>query len=210
IRAVDTGKHVIGVCPKPSDEHKDAVNDDEEDKPAKAQKVDRPGNLAVQHPAQPSQPVGESRPLQQPHYDLNRGGDEEGEEIGELLEAVETRRRLHGREVQRRVLDCRRQRVRKDLPGEWDETLPLVGQEQVAIALGQAGADVVVNYVAGEDRAQEVVRAIEQHGVKAYAHLADVSNETQVRDMFSTMTQRLGTIDILVNNAGPERGAPLP
>jgi glucose 1-dehydrogenase len=78
----------------------------------------------------------------------------------------------------------------------------------VAIGLGQAGADVVVNYVTGEDRAQEVVRAIEQHGVKAYAHLADVSNETQVRDMFSTMVQRLGTIDILVNNAGLQRDAP--
>jgi hypothetical protein len=74
---------------------------------------------------------------------------------------------------------------------------PLIGQKAlvtgansgigrtVAIDLGQAGADVVVNYVAGEDRAQEVPRTIEQHGVKAYAHLADVSNEAQVRDMFS-------------------------
>ena len=53
-----------------------------------------------------------------------------------------------------------------------------IGQT-VAIALGEAGADVVVNYVTGEDRAQEVVRTIEQHGVKAYAHPADVSDETQ-------------------------------
>src|SRR5216683_1088231 len=78
----------------------------------------------------------------------------------------------------------------------------------VAIALGQAGADVVVNYIAGEDRSQEVVRAIAQHGVKAYAHLADVSDETQVQDMFSTMLQWLGTIDILVNNAALHRDAP--
>src|SRR5260370_41353975 len=77
----------------------------------------------------------------------------------------------------------------------------------VAIALGQAGAGVVVNYVASEGRAQEVVRAIAEHGVKAYAHLADVSDETQVRDMFSTMGQRLGTIDIIVNNAGLQRDA---
>src|SRR5215468_283125 len=98
---------------------------------------------------------------------------------------------------------------------------PLIGQKAlvtgansgigraVAIGLGEAGADVVVNYVAGDDRAQEVVRAIEQHGVKAYAHHADVSDETQVGDMFSTMVQRLGTIDILVNNAGLQRDAPL-
>jgi glucose 1-dehydrogenase len=82
-----------------------------------------------------------------------------------------------------------------------------IGQA-VAVALGQAGADVVVNYVAGEDRAQQVARAIEQHGVKAYAHRADVSDESQVRDMFSAMVQRLGTIDILVNNAGLQRDAP--
>jgi glucose 1-dehydrogenase len=82
-----------------------------------------------------------------------------------------------------------------------------IGQA-VAIALGEAGADVVVNYAAGEDQAQEVARAIEQHGVTAYAHRADVSDEGQVRDMFSTMVRRLGTIDILVNNAGLQRDAP--
>src|SRR5260370_36550811 len=81
-----------------------------------------------------------------------------------------------------------------------------IGQA-VAIALGQAGADVVVNYVAGGGRAQEVVRAIAQHGVKAYAHLADVSDETQVQDMFNGMVQRMGTIDILVHNPGRERDA---
>src|SRR5260370_18166283 len=78
----------------------------------------------------------------------------------------------------------------------------------VAIALGQAGAGVVVNYIAGEDRAQEVVRAIAQHGVKAYAHLADVSDETQVRDMFSPMAQRLGPIDSFAQNARLQRYAP--
>jgi glucose 1-dehydrogenase len=78
----------------------------------------------------------------------------------------------------------------------------------VAIALGEAGADVVVNYAAGEDRAQEVAHTIEQHGVTAYAHRADVSDEGQVRNMFSTMVRRLGTIDILVNNAGLQRDAP--
>src|SRR5689334_21272428 len=67
---------------------------------------------------------------------------------------------------------------------------------------GPGGADVVVTHVAGEDRAQEVVRAIEQHGAEASAHLADASDETQVLDMFRTMAQRLGTIDIVVNKAG--------
>ncbi len=107
-----------------------------------------------------------------------------------------------------------------DLKSDAPTPRPLIGQKAlvtgtnsgigraVAIGLGQAGADVVVNYVAGEDRAQEVVGSIEQHGVKAYAHLADVSNEAQLRDMFNTMVKRLGTIDILVNNAGLQRDSP--
>src|SRR6185312_142275 len=71
-----------------------------------------------------------------------------------------------------------------------------------AIALGQAGADVVVNYVTGEDRAEAVVEEIRRGGVRAYAHCADVSCEDQVKEMFTRMVADLGTIDILVNNAG--------
>jgi len=80
--------------------------------------------------------------------------------------------------------------------------------EPAAIALGQAGADVVVNYVAGEDhRAQAVVDAIGRSGAKAYAHKADVSQEDQIEDMFRQMVERFGTVDILVNNAGLQRDA---
>lgn len=75
----------------------------------------------------------------------------------------------------------------------------------VAIALGQAGADVVVNYVAGEDEANAVVDEIKKAGVKAYAHQADVSSEDQVAAMFARMMQEFGTVDILVNNAGLQR-----
>lgn len=79
--------------------------------------------------------------------------------------------------------------------------------EAAAIALGQAGADVVVNYVAGEDRAQAVVDVIGRSGAKAYAHKGDVSQEDQVEDMFRHMVERFGTVDILVNNAGLQRDA---
>lgn len=76
-----------------------------------------------------------------------------------------------------------------------------------AIALGRAGADVVVNYVVGEDRAEAVVEEIRRSGVRAYAHCADVSNEDQVKEMFRRMVAELGTIDILVNNAGRQKDA---
>ena len=57
----------------------------------------------------------------------------------------------------------------------------------VAIALGQAGADVVVNYVDDDDAANAVVEEIRQSGAKAYAHKADVSSEDQVAAMFARM-----------------------
>lgn len=79
----------------------------------------------------------------------------------------------------------------------------------VAIALGQAGADVVVNYVTHDSDAQAVVDLIKQGGTQAYAHKADVSNEAQVIEMFEVMKKKFGTIDILVNNAGLQKDAPL-
>jgi glucose 1-dehydrogenase len=79
----------------------------------------------------------------------------------------------------------------------------------VAVALGRAGADVVVNYVSGREAAEAVVDEIGGHGVRALAHRADVSDEDQVGAMFETMRREFGTIDILVNNAGLQRDAPL-
>jgi glucose 1-dehydrogenase len=77
----------------------------------------------------------------------------------------------------------------------------------VALALGEAGADVVVNYVTGEDAANAVVAEIRRGGAEALAIQADVSSETEVAAMFDQMLARFGTIDILVANAGLQRDA---
>jgi glucose 1-dehydrogenase len=77
----------------------------------------------------------------------------------------------------------------------------------VAVALGQAGADVVVNYVEGEEAANAVVDEIRGCGVNAFAHQADVSSEEQVGAIFKRIVNEFGTIDILVNNAGLQRDA---
>jgi len=79
----------------------------------------------------------------------------------------------------------------------------------VAIALGHAGADVVVNYVQGDDAANEVVNAITAKGTRAIAVRADVSHEEQVQGMFQRMIEEFGTIDILINNAGLQKDAPV-
>jgi glucose 1-dehydrogenase len=75
----------------------------------------------------------------------------------------------------------------------------------VAIALGQAGAEVVVNYVDGDDAANAVVDEIRKAGGAASVYKADVSSEEQVAAMFEDTIAKLGTIDILVNNAGLQR-----
>ncbi|APU42594.1 SDR family oxidoreductase [Streptomyces sp. NPDC056254] len=74
-----------------------------------------------------------------------------------------------------------------------------------AIGLGRAGADVVVNYVADRESAEEVVREITSFGVRAAAYEADVSREDQVVAMVDRMVEEFGTIDILVANAGLQR-----
>jgi len=77
----------------------------------------------------------------------------------------------------------------------------------IAIAFGQAGADVMVNWVAGEEAAEAVVDEIKKNGGRACAHRADVAREDQVVAMFRRMREEFGTIDILVNNAGLQRDA---
>ena len=86
----------------------------------------------------------------------------------------------------------------------------------VAIGLGRAGgflmragAEVVVNFVHGDDEAAEVVGQIRKTGSRAYAHRADVSKEDQVQAMFQKMLSEFGTIDILINNAGLQKDAPI-
>ncbi|MFF5026981.1 SDR family oxidoreductase [Streptomyces collinus] len=74
-----------------------------------------------------------------------------------------------------------------------------------AVALGRAGADVVVNYVAGKEEAEQVVEEITALGVRAAAYEADVSSEDQVVAMTNRMVEEFGTIDILVANAGLQR-----
>jgi glucose 1-dehydrogenase len=77
----------------------------------------------------------------------------------------------------------------------------------VAIGLAQAGADVAVNYVAGDEAANAVVQELRGFGVQAYAYQADVSAEDQVAAMFERLLQQFGTLDILVANAGLQRDA---
>jgi glucose 1-dehydrogenase len=77
----------------------------------------------------------------------------------------------------------------------------------IALALGQAGANVMVNYVSRQPEAQAVAAEIRRHHAKAALFQADVSQEDQVQAMFAAAIKEFGTVDILVNNAGLQSDA---
>jgi glucose 1-dehydrogenase len=79
----------------------------------------------------------------------------------------------------------------------------------IALALAEAGADVVVNYSSAEGPAFEVVAQIKAMGRRAFAEKANVADEVQVLAMFARARQEFGSIDILINNAGLQQDAPL-
>jgi len=72
----------------------------------------------------------------------------------------------------------------------------------IALALAEAGADVVVNYVSSQEEAERVCKEIIEMGRKSIAIKANVTSETEVAEMFAIVKKEFGKLDILVNNAG--------
>lgn len=72
----------------------------------------------------------------------------------------------------------------------------------IALALAREGAMVVVNYNGSKDRAEEVVRTIEEAGGKATAIQCNISDFEAAKEFFANVVKEYGKIDILVNNAG--------
>jgi len=72
----------------------------------------------------------------------------------------------------------------------------------IAERLAQDGAAVVINYVRGEQAAQEVVTAIRGRGGRAVAVRADVARTAEVHRLFDEARAAFGAPDIVVANAG--------
>ncbi len=79
----------------------------------------------------------------------------------------------------------------------------------IAIAMARAGADVMINYVRGEEDAREAAAQASSCGGRVIVHQADVSKEAEVDAMFRRLVDEFGTVDILVNNAGLQQDAPI-
>ena len=72
----------------------------------------------------------------------------------------------------------------------------------VARLLGANGYRVCVNYHSDREAADAVAADIAASGGEALTVQADVADAEDVRRMFETVDDRLGTLDALVNNAG--------
>lgn len=79
----------------------------------------------------------------------------------------------------------------------------------IAIALADAGANVVVNYASSNAAAEQVVAEITAAGGgsvgKVIALQADVSKADQVEALLNATLEKWNSVDILVNNAGITR-----
>ncbi|HEY3100863.1 MAG TPA: 3-oxoacyl-[acyl-carrier-protein] reductase [Methylomirabilota bacterium] len=72
----------------------------------------------------------------------------------------------------------------------------------IALALGEEGADVAVNYVSSEGPARDVVENIKKMGRRAMLAQADVGDYPDTFRMAQEVLREFGHLDILVNNAG--------
>jgi 3-oxoacyl-[acyl-carrier protein] reductase len=79
----------------------------------------------------------------------------------------------------------------------------------IAVALGEAGASVVVNYASSREAADRVVQTIVGANGKAIAVQANVSKAEEIERLFAAAQKEYGQLDILVNNAGVFQFAPL-
>lgn len=72
----------------------------------------------------------------------------------------------------------------------------------IALRLAKAGADIVVHYTNGSERAAETVRLVQEAGAIARCGRADLRDLPSV----TAFVNDCGPFDILVNNAGVARG----
>ena len=66
----------------------------------------------------------------------------------------------------------------------------------------ERGYDLAITYRRDFEAAESVAERGRAHGVRAVTIQADVSDEDDVEQMFSTVDSELGTLAVLVNNAG--------
>ncbi len=78
-----------------------------------------------------------------------------------------------------------------------------------ALRLAEAGANVVVNYLQAEEKANNVVQLCKEKSVDAIAVQGDVSVWQDAQNIAQKTLEKFGRIDLLVLNAGIWEGSPI-
>ena len=74
----------------------------------------------------------------------------------------------------------------------------------VVLALAEAGANVVIDYVAHPEATEELERQVAALGDKAIGVDADISTVEGIQSLVDAAVSTFGKLDIMVNNAGME------
>jgi glucose 1-dehydrogenase len=88
-----------------------------------------------------------------------------------------------------------------------------IGQA-IAIRFAREGANVAINYHSGRKNAEETSAAIAacpetaKTGSRHFIVQADVSRESDVKELFRAAIAEFGGLDILINNAGIQKASP--
>lgn len=77
--------------------------------------------------------------------------------------------------------------------------------KSIALKLAEYGANVAITYSRSAESAENVVRMIEEMGVKGACFQADAVEFERANEVVSEIVQKWGSLDILVNNAGITR-----
>ena len=75
----------------------------------------------------------------------------------------------------------------------------------IALALADAGADILFTYQHSKEQAEEVCKNLQGRGVRAHAYQANVASSEEVHSTVKVALAEFGPISILVNNAGISR-----
>jgi glucose 1-dehydrogenase len=76
--------------------------------------------------------------------------------------------------------------------------------KSIAVALAQAGANIVIDYISNEQATDDLERQIAALGDKAIGVEADVSKVADLERLIAEAVKAFGRIDVMVNNAGVE------
>jgi 3-oxoacyl-[acyl-carrier protein] reductase len=76
-----------------------------------------------------------------------------------------------------------------------------IGRE-IAMAMAQEGADIVINYSRSQSDANAAAQEINQLGRRTLVIQASVTERSQVEYLIKSTMEKFGQLDVLVNNAG--------